>query len=411
MILLLASVSFSLFLSGGCSREPTSAAPKAPPKVTVGHPEEREIVDHDEYNGWLTAPETVDVRARVRGHIDKVHFQDGQIVKKGDPLFTLDPRPFQADVDGAKAQLKVYEAQKVAADKEFVRLRELLGIGGASQSQVEKAEADAGSLDAQIEAAKQQIERNRLDLEYSVITAPIGGRISRALLTEGNLVNAGGSDPLLTTIISVDPMYIYFNVDERALQRYMKMMEEGNPELRKKPLRERKAQFRFGLETDPGCPREAILNFAENKVDRATGTIQLRGEVPNPDAMLVAGSRVRIRFPVSLPYKALLLPDTAILTDQDRKYVLVVGEGSAVRRKDIHPGRLQEDGMRIILPSGGKGEELTKEDWVILVGLQRARINYPVEPLDAENKAVAGPVGSAPPAGASAPESHEAKKD
>ena len=406
MILLAASVSFALLLSGGCSREPTSAAPKAPPKVTVGHPEEREIVDRDEYNGWMAAPETVDVRARVRGHIDKVHFQDGDIVKKGDPLFTLDPRPFQADVDTAKAQLKVYEAQKVAADKEFVRLRELLGKGGASQSQVEKAEADVGSLDAEIEAAKQQIERRRLDLEYSVITAPIGGRISRALLTEGNLVNAGGSDPLLTTIVSVDPMYIYFNVDERALQRYMKMREETDPEARKKPLRESKVPFSFGLETDQGSPREGILNFAENKVDRSTGTIQMRGEVPNPGGMFVSGSRVRIRLPVSVPYKALLVPDTAILTDQDKKYVLVVGEGNTVRRKDILPGKLQEDGMRIILPG-----ELKKDDWVILLGLQRARINYPVEPLDAENKAVALPAGAAPAAGASAPASPEAKKD
>ena len=188
----------------------------------------------------------------------------------------------------------------------------------------------------------------------------------------------------------------------------MKMREEADPEARKKPLRESKVPFSFGLETDQGSPREGILNFAENKVDRSTGTIQMRGEVPNPGGMFVSGSRVRIRLPVSVPYKALLVPDTAILTDQDKKYVLVVGEGNTVRRKDILPGKLQEDGMRIILPGGGKGEGLKKDDWVILLGLQRARINYPVEPLDAEGKAVALP---APPAGASVPASPEAKKD
>ena len=381
----------------GCKKE-SAPAGAPPPRVTVAHPEEREIVDYDQYNGWLAAPETVDVRARVRGHIKKVHFQDGQIVKAGEPLFTLDQRPFQADVEAARGQLRVYEAQKVAADKELVRVRELLGKGGASQSQVDKAEADAGALQAQIDSAKQQVERERLNVEYSVITAPIAGKISRALLTVGNLVNAGGSDPLLATIVSMDPIYVYFNVDERALQRYMRMTEEAEPGLRDKPLAERKVPFSFGLETDQGYPHEGILNYAAPEVDRTTGTREARGGIPNPDGKLVPGSRVRVRIPVSRPYKALVVPDTALLTDQDRKYLLVVGEKNVVLRRDVRPGKLLDDGRRIILLSDSKEGMLKADDWVIVIGLQRARINYPVEPLDASGKPV-GPTASQPGAG------------
>ncbi|MEW6745648.1 MAG: efflux RND transporter periplasmic adaptor subunit [Planctomycetota bacterium] len=369
----------------GCPSSPPSSAPRTAPKVTVAHPEIREIVDQDEYNGWMDAVATVEVRARVRGHIQEVHFPDGQFVREGDLLFTLDPRPFQAEVDQARDQLRVYEAQKVAADRELVRLRELLGKGGASQSQVDKAEADVGSLDAQIEGAKQEIERHNLDLEYSRITAPISGKISRALLSAGNLVNAGGSDPLLTTIVAMDPIYVYFNIGEHALQRYMQMRPKDEPP---KELRERQLPFFFGLDADEGYPHQGTLDFAENRVDRQTGTIQVRGAVPNPDGVFVPGSRARVRVPVSQPYRSTLVPDTAILTDQDRKYLLVVGAQNVVLRRDVQLGRLLDDGMRIVLPATKEGAGVTAEDWVITLGLQRARVNYPVEPLDAAGKPV-----------------------
>ena len=203
---------------GACGPDEVRAAP-APPKVSVAHPEMRSVTDYDNYNGWIDATASVEVRARVRGHIQKVLFTDGEIVKKDQVLFELDPRPFEADVGRAQDQLKIYEAQLVAAQKEEARLKDLLTKGGSSQSQVDKAEADALSLEAQAQAARQEIIRVGLDLEYSKIQAPIAGRISRALLTEGNLVNAGGSDPLLTTIVAVDPVNVYFSVDERAMQR------------------------------------------------------------------------------------------------------------------------------------------------------------------------------------------------
>jgi RND family efflux transporter MFP subunit len=217
-----------LILAAGvaCSKK-TEAPPPAPPKVTVAHPETRTLVDEDVYNGWLEAAENVDVRARVRGHIAKIAFTDGQIVKRGDLLFQLDPRPFEADVGQARDQLRVIQAQKVAADRDYERMKQLVGEGAVSKTEADKSEARALSLAAQVEAARQEITRKELDVEYARITAPIGGRVSRAQLTVGNLVNAGGSDPVLTSIVSIDPIFLYFNIDERSLHRYQKPTQSG----------------------------------------------------------------------------------------------------------------------------------------------------------------------------------------
>jgi multidrug efflux system membrane fusion protein len=246
---------------------------------------------------------------------------------------------------------------------------------------VDKAEADVGSLEAQVGAAAQEIQSRKLDLEYSRVTAPIDGRASRALLTEGNLVNAGGSDPVLTTIVSIDPINAYFDIDERSVQRYQKMRLGHRGRADPAPsLKDAGLHFSFGLDSDEGYPREGVLDFVDNRVDPATGTIQVRGVIANEDGRLVAGSRVRIRVPVSEPYEAVLLPDTALLTDQDRKYVLVVGAENVVERRDVAPGRLLDDGMRVILQRAG-GQGISKDDWVVVEGLQRARIHYPVDPV------------------------------
>jgi RND family efflux transporter MFP subunit len=217
-----AVLALASLLLAGCKKEAVPQAPPPPPKVTVANIEMREVVDYDEHNGYLDSAETVEVRSRVRGHLEKVHFKDGQLVKVGDLLFELDPRPFRADIDRAKAIAQALEAQQVATEKERVRQESLLGRGGASQSLVDKLTADVQALEAQIAAQMLEVARLELDLEYSRITSPIAGRIGRALLTEGNLVNAGGTDPLLATIVSIDPMYLFFTVDERALQLYQK---------------------------------------------------------------------------------------------------------------------------------------------------------------------------------------------
>jgi multidrug efflux system membrane fusion protein len=355
----------------GCQKAAPRAEPP-PPKVTVSAPETRQIVESDDYNGWIDSPAIVEVRSRVRGHIVKVHFTDGDIVKKDQLLFELDPRPFQQEIDRANEQVGIFQAQLNVALVEEKRMVQLQKTNSASQIEIETSAAKARSLEAQVEAQKKDVERKKLELEYSRVTSPIAGRIGRAMLSEGNLVNAGGSDPLLTTIVAIDPVQIYFAVDERSLQRYQKMSPSTNPS---GTLRERKLPFQFGLETDDGYPHKGVLDFADNRVDSNTGTIQIRGLVSNPQGRFLPGSRVRVRIPFGGEQAAVLVPDTAILSDQDRRYVLVVDEKNVVQRRDIALGKLLDDGMRIVT-SGVKGDER-----LITLGIQTARINYPVEPV------------------------------
>ena len=374
----IAAIAAAFLLAGGCSKETARVEPP-PPKVVVAHPETRSVVEYDEYNGWMEAPEVVEVRARVRGHIQKVFFTDGQLVKKGEVLFQLDPRPLQQDLDRSIEQVEIFQSQLGFALVEEKRMKQMREQGVGSPIELESAQAKARSLEAQVEAQKKEVERKKQELDYATIRAEIGGRIGRALMTEGNLVNAGGSDPLLATITKVNPMSIYFNVDERALQRYAKS-RPTTTRPRDGQLKDLKINFQFGLETDEGFPHEATLDFADNKVNRETGTILARGETNNAGGQFVPGSRVRIRLPVGDAKDVLLVPDTAILTDQDRKYVLVLDDKNVVHRRDVDPGRLLDDGMRVITPPV-KGDGLTANDWIVTQGLQMARINYPVEPI------------------------------
>ena len=363
--------SFFVVFGGGCDHETPRAQPP-PPKVSVASPQTRQLTEYDDYNGWIASPHEVDVRARVRGHIVKIHFTDGDIVKEGQLLFELDPRPFQQEIDRSEEQVKIFTAQLAVALADEKRIKELQKTGSASQVEIDTSYAKARSLEAQVEAQKKEVERKKQELDYSRITAAITGRIGRALLTEGNLVNAGGSDPLLTTIVVVDPVEVYFSVDERALQRYKQAYPATRPN---QTLRERNVPFLFGLETDAGFPSKGTLNFADNKVDATTGTILVRGVVPNPDGRFVPGSRVRVRLPLGDERPRIVIPDTAILADQDRRYVLLVDDKNVVQRRDISMGRLLDDGMRIVT------DGVTPQDRLITLGLQMARINYPVEPV------------------------------
>jgi multidrug efflux system membrane fusion protein len=201
-------------------------------------------------------------------------------------------------------------------------------------------------------------------------------------LDAGNLVNAGGSDPLLTTIVSLDPIHVYFFIDERALLEYRQKDARRATRSHAKPLKESQIPFEFGLETDQGYPHKGVLDFAENRIDATTGTIELRGIVDNPEAKFLPGSRVRVRIPVSDKYSAVLVPDEAILSDQDQRYLLCLNEEKVVIRKNVALGRLLDDGMRVILPGGSDKDGIGPDDWIIVMGLQRARLNYPVEPMD-----------------------------
>jgi len=373
--LLAASV---IVLGGGACGSPPPRGQAPPPKVSVAQPQTRQIAEYDDYNGWIDTPDKVDVRARVRGHIVKVHFTDGDIIKKDQLLFELDPRPFQQEIDRSKEQVNIFQAQLNVALVEEKRVKELEKSGAASGIEIEQSFAKARSLEAQVEAQKQEVERDKLELEYSRIQAPIGGRIGRAMLDVGNLVNAGGTDPVLATIVTIDPVQVYFSIDERALQRYQKMRPATSPS---GVLRDRQMPFQFGLETDDGYPNTGVLDFADNRVDPQTGTITVRGSVSNPQGRFVPGSRARVRVPIGDEKPNLIIPDTAILSDQDRKYVLVVDEKNVVQRRDISLGKLLDDGMRIVLPGAGSNQGIGPNDSIVTLGLQSARINYPVEPI------------------------------
>jgi RND family efflux transporter MFP subunit len=367
----------------GCSPEAPPAASAEAPKVTVAHPVAREERDYESFNGWLQPDKTQEVRARVRGHIQKVHFHNGQMVKKGDPLFTIDPRPFKAALDAAQAQLAAAQANLELARSEYNRHYRLLQSGSTSREEVEVWKAKQAVAEADRLKAKAAIEQAELDLEYSRITAEISGRISKAELSEGNLVNAGGSDPLLTTIVAIDPMRAYFNVDERSLIGYAKQLGAQGKNVTELlgALKDAKTDFTFALETDTEYKHKGHLAFGDNRIDPGTGTILLYGTVDNKDGFYLPGARVRIRLPVGKAYETLLVPDTAVLTDQDKKYLLTVDDKKIVQRRDVNLGRLLDDGMRILLP-GAKGTGVTTSDWVIVEGLQRARINYPVNPVE-----------------------------
>lgn len=372
--------------AAGCRDAPPPRPAPPPPKVTVERPQLRDFEEYEDFNGWTAAVDVVEIRSRVRGHIEKIHFRDGDFVEAGAVLFSLDKRPFEASVDTAIGQRKVYEAQKIAAQKEFARLKELQSKGGASMSQLEKAEADVGSLEASIEAAGREIDRLKLDVEFSRITSPLAGRTGRAMLSEGNLVNAGGSDPVLATVVSVDPIQVYFPVPEKTLLRVREKREKAAPGEINKRMADRNIPFKFGLETDRGFPREGMLDFGDNTIDPETGTILVRGKVANPTGFLMPGTRVRVRVGIGDPGKVMVVPDVALLADMDRRYVLVAGPGNKALRRDVIPGRLLDDGMRIILPGEKAEGALVATDRVIVQGHQRVRIQYPVEPFDVEGK-------------------------
>jgi RND family efflux transporter MFP subunit len=324
---LLASVGIIVLAGAGCQHEAAPTAAPKTPKVTVSHPTFKQIRDENSYTGWLRASATVEVRARVKGHIKKVHFEDGDLVKKDQLLFELDPRPFKTAVDQAEAQAKAIAAQVVALQKDVARYTELVKTRAVTQQQLDKAIADVGYAEAQHAAMLEQVKAAELDLGYSRITAPIAGRIGRALLTEGNFVNAGGTDPVLTTINAVDPISIYFSVDEQALQEFLKTQPSGadkNGGQDNTPLRDKKYPIQFGLDTEQGYPHQALLDFANNEIDASTGTIEVRAKSKNPDDKLKPGYRVRVRVPVSAAYDAILVPEGAINTDQDKKYLLLV---------------------------------------------------------------------------------------
>jgi RND family efflux transporter MFP subunit len=373
--------------ASGCGRD-TEIAALPPPEVSVSQPIEEPVQETLEFTGRTSAVETVEVRARVTGYITKVAFTDGALVQAGDLLFEIDPREYQASVLRAEGQVARLRAVLVRAESEVGRTTSLRPSGAASAREVERAAADKGSAEGELKAALAQLEKARLDLEFTRVTAPIAGRASRAEVTKGNLVVVGASGgPLLTTIVSIDPIYVYFDADERALIRVRKarIAEEGTavPD----DVRAPRFPAFVGLAEEEGFPHRGVVDFLDNRVDPSTGTIRVRAVLPNADALLTPGLFVRVRVPVSDPRPALLVTDRAIGTDQDRKYVLVVNDQNVVEYRPVKLGAIY-DGLRTV------AEGLAPAEWVIVNGIQRVRPGVTVTPQRVSMRPAAPTTGS-----------------
>ncbi len=359
--------------SAGCQKPGSYPRPTEPPVVTLSQPLLKSLVDYDQYTGRTEAVKTVEVRARVRGELIKVNFQDGDIVKAGDLLFEIDPRTYEADLKAAEGQKASAQSSLQLAEAEYERTLKLIPTKSASQTDLEVWKAKRGIALADITRAEASIRQAQLNLEFAKIKAPIDGHISRPLITEGNLVNTGGGDTLLTTIVTIDPMYVYFDVDERALLRYQ---GHHRDQKERKTIKEAKVPVFLALAIhDNDFPYQGILDFAENKLDPTTGTIRVRGVFANQNRDLTPGLFARVRVPVSDPYQALLVTDRAVGTDQGQKFLLLVNDQNKVEYRLVRPGRL-EGTLRVFPPGMG----LKVGEWVIVNGIQRVRPGIEVKP-------------------------------
>jgi RND family efflux transporter MFP subunit len=357
-------------LLSACPQRQAVTAPPPPPKVTVSQPIAREVVEWDEYTGRLEAVESVDIRARVSGYLQSVHFTDGAVVKKGGLLFVIDPRPYQAELNRVKAALEQAIAQSERAQKDLARVRQLVQWRAVSQEEVDTRAADQRQAEEAVKAGRAAVEAAQLNVEFTQVKAPISGRISREFVTVGNLINGGTADStLLTRIVSLDPIYCYFDVDERSYLKYSRLWRDG----RRTMSREVKIPVDLGLADETGFPHHGHLDFIDNRLDPNTGTMTGRAIVPNPDFTLIPGLFARLRLPGSNQYEALLLPDEAIGTDQTQRFAFVVNDQNTVEYRKVELGPMI-DGLRVIR-SGLKPEE-----WVIVTGVQRVRSGSQVDP-------------------------------
>lgn len=347
-------------------------APAAPPAVTVSQPVQRELVEWDEYTGQFAAKEYVEIRARVSGYLTEIHFEDGQLVKEGDLLFVIDPRPYEATLAAARAQLSQGNAQVELATRQLERTAELRKKDFEPASTYDQRVSDLKVATAAVESAKAAIRSAELNVGFTRITAPLSGRISNHQVSIGNLISGGdaASTPALTTIVSLDPIYFYFDMSEGDYLSYQRATAAG----KLGEARDTAPAVYARLTDETEWPWKGRLDFLDNQVDRSAGTIRARATFPNPDYFVTPGQFGRIRIPASERHQAILVPDSAVVTDQSRKVVLTVKEDGTVEQKVVRPGPMTDDGLRIIR-SG-----LTPTDRVIINGLVRARPGGKVTP-------------------------------
>lgn len=377
----------------GCDRAPSAEEKQeVVPKVTTVGVVQEETTDFDEYTGRTEASEAVEIRARVFGYLRSIEFHDGDFVKEGQTLFTIEPDEYKAIHEQSLSKIALWESKLEVAKANLARRKTLLPKGTITREEYEEYVAAEREAAAAVVTAKADANRTAVDLKYTTLKAPISGRIDRAFVTKGALLTGGvSSGTLLTKIVKEQPMYVYFDVDERSLLRYMRQRDQSR-ESAPGSLRKLGIDCFIQLADEKDFSHQGKLDFAESEVTSTTGTARLRGEFPNKDRELASGLFVRVRVPASKPYKALLIPERALATDQDIKFVYVVGGDGIAARRNVALGNQRGD-MRIITSGLEAGEQ------VIIKGLQRVRPGQKVD-AEAEVAKIAAAAPASPPADA-----------
>mgnify|MGYP000869531293 FL=1 len=359
---LAAAVALSI---AGCDSRAQDAAMPPPPEVGVAEVLSEPVQDWSDATGRISAVESVELRPRVSGYVQRVAYAEGDEVKQGDLLFVIDPRPYRAALQRAEAELARARAEAQLATTRHARAQSLVEASAISRDDFEARTAGRAEAEAAVRAAQAAVETARLDLSFTEVRAPVAGRAGRAMLTAGNLAQADSS--LLTTVVSQDPVHVYFETDERTFLRHQAMARAGTRNNGQNAVR-------VGLSDETGYPHTGTVDFLDNQVDPTTGTVRARAVLPNPDRRFTPGLFARVQLEGAAARPAVLIDDKAVMTDQDRKYVYVVGEGNTAQRRDIVPGPIVE-GLRVV-ESG-----LAAGDRVIVNGVQKVFMpGMPVAP-------------------------------
>ena len=370
----LGAMLLSVLLVGCDNSVAQNAAPPAP-AVSAADVVVKSISQWDSFNGRIEAVESVQLRPRVSGYIDKVNYTDGQEVKKGEVLFTIDDRTYRAALEQAQANLARAKTQASLAQSEANRTDKLINTHLVSREEWEQRRSAAVQAQADIRAAQAAVDAAQLNLDFTKVTAPIDGRASRALITSGNLVTAGDTASVLTTLVSQKTVYVYFDVDESTYLHYQNLARSGQGASSNHTA----LPVEIGLTGEEGYPHQGKVDFLDNQLTPSTGTIRMRALLDNSQRQFTPGLFARVRLPGSAEFKATLIDDKAVLTDQDRKYVYIVDKEGKAQRRDITPGRLA-DGLRIVR------QGLNPGDKVIVEGLQK--VFMPGMPVNAKTVAM-----------------------
>lgn len=372
----LSAVALLVALLAGCDNSIAQNAAPPPPAVSVASVVMKPISQWDAFNGRIEAVQSVQLRPRVSGYIDKVNYTEGDEVKKGQVLFTIDDRTYRAAREQAQAELVRARNQAALARSESGRTEKLIGTQAISTEVWEQRRSSAAQAQSNVLAAQAQLDIAQLNLDFTRVTAPIDGRASRAMITAGNLVTTGDSASVLTTLVSLDKVYVYFDVDEATFLRYQNTALDG----RRNQAPQAKLPVKVGLVGEDGYPHQGVVDFTDNQLNPGTGTIRMRAQLENHDRRFTPGLFARVQMPGSAQFNAMLIDDKSVMTDQDHKFVYVVDKNGKAQRRDIEVGRVA-DGLRIVQ----KG--LSAGDRVIVDGMQKVFMSG--MPVDAKTVAMA----------------------